>query len=79
MPLTNRVDALLKLDAFICLRRSKLLGLKYSDIDTIADTITVRYTVQYNSETDFRISSEMKTEPSRRVIPFFSRTHEIID
>lgn len=68
MPNKDRRDALIKLDVLLGLRRSELVGLKYSDIDKMANTIFVHRKVLYSAQTGFDISSEMKTRSSKRSI-----------
>ena len=79
-PIICRLDALVKLAILTCCRLSEHLGLRYDDIDSKANCLSIARKILYNHKEygGFNISEILKTDASHRTIPLNSTMLELI-
>lgn len=68
----DRLELVVNIAAYYGLRRSEIIGLKWSSIDFVHDTITIRekaYCVREKGETVTKFQKKLKTKASYRTLP----------
>ena len=73
----SEMGFVLKLDLLYGLRRSELLGLTWDDIDFDNERISINKTLHYQNG-EYLISNEMKTETSKRTLPFRANIKQLL-
>jgi len=77
----KKIELAIILGAFYGLRRSEVIGLKWSAVDLINKTITIKHTVTTGSLDGKLItieSDETKNDPSRRTLPIVDAFYELL-
>lgn len=77
----TKIELAIILGAFYGLRRSEVIGLKWSAIDLVNKTITIKHTVTTGSLDGKLItieSDETKNDPSRRTLPLVDAFYDLL-